>query len=432
MDNAAVSDVMAGKTCLRLGSRGAAVRIIQQGLIDLNKLYARHVNGVFDERTERAVLELQRQWGLTPNGVVDQTTMQKIDELFRSMRPYVVLAQRAATTAGTRDLTSVDLASIDRALQPPNALAPQPGGQAPRFQEEVDGQRYGPALERRINAVIDRQFENMAKGKADAHRDPSQLHDWKSMEDVGAQSKKATDAVFGNWKQGPEIKAGTVLFDRWAAETKRQKAASPKQLRGTAEWRVEKILRSDAKVQALNTKHNADRTKAPVKGIVADIAKRIVDRRQGQLLEIHKGWPGAASDGKVYLQRFKSADAQKNRRTMWRLFQTIIHEYLHTLTHPKYFAYARSLSKDKGHTLREGMTDLFTKIVYSNVSLTPQLRKSVEGCFYDKDNPFAVPPLHTYGATQQAEQVMAVAGARAMYNAFFLGKVDLVGAKKNR
>jgi hypothetical protein len=44
---------------------------------------------------------------------------------------------------------------------------------------------------------------------------------------------------------------------------------------------------------------------------------------------------------------------------MWQSFQTLVHEYAHTLDHRRYRAYAAKLGKTdpaRGPTLREGAT----------------------------------------------------------------------------
>ena len=132
----------------------------------------------------------------------------------------------------------------------------------------------------------------------------------------------------------------------------------------------------------------------------------------------------------MQLQRFVRSDTTENRRQFWRLFQTIIHEYLHTLTHARYAQYAQSLGDPRGHTLREGVTDVLTKTVWSTVqgNITPALRQQVEGPFHDPAVPVQPPPLSTYPQTQQAEQVISTCGLRNMYAAYFYGHTNLIGA----
>jgi hypothetical protein len=182
-------------------------------------------------------------------------------------------------------------------------------------------------------------------------------------------------------------------------------------------------------VAELNREHGADLTRSPEQGIATGVRDEIARRRTVELLEIHKGWPASAGNGQVHLQRFVRSDATQNRRQLWRLFQTIIHEYLHTLTHARYSRYAHSLGDPRGHTLREGVTDVRTKAVWSTVegNVTPTLRQRVEGPYHDVATPIQPPPLSTYPQTRQAEQVISTCGLRNMYAAYFRGETHLIG-----
>ena len=105
--------------------------------------------------------------------------------------------------------------------------------------------------------------------------------------------------------------------------------------------------------------------------------KTIAEAREQELLEIDRGWEGTAGGGIVSLQRWRVADQAGDRRprsaaSLLDIFQTMIHEYLHTLTHEQYYAYARTMpGGDAGvqyNTLIEGMTSAMTEIVWANVA----------------------------------------------------------------
>jgi len=149
------------------------------------------------------------------------------------------------------------------------------------------------------------------------------------------------------------------------------------------------------------------------------------------LLAIQKGWEGAADPRAklIYVQLFKSADENENRAFMWREFQTMIHEYLHTLSHRRFRTFADNHPDPaKGHALREGMTDYLTKVVWATVSTDdPTLRAAVEGPFHDATTSTPVPGLATYSAAVEAEEVVGLVGARNAYAAYFLGHVELIG-----
>lgn len=148
--------------------------------------------------------------------------------------------------------------------------------------------------------------------------------------------------------------------------------ASPAQLHDIAVWRVQKILNEYEQVATLNRAHGADLARTPESGIANTVRDAVATQRQAELLEIHKGWPGSAGGGQVQLQRFASADPARNRRRFWRMFQTLIHEYVHTITHSRYSAYADSLGDPRGHTLREGVTDVFDGQVPKVLQIAPE------------------------------------------------------------
>ena len=104
----------------------------------------------------------------------------------------------------------------------------------------------------------------------------------------------------------------------------------------------------------------------------------------------------------------------------------LIHEYIHATTHSRYTAFVNTLPDLKAHTLREGMTDAFTKIVWSNVQITDALRVAVEGPYHDPGVVQPVPELHVYPATRNAEEVIAIIGIDNAANAYFLGKTELI------
>jgi hypothetical protein len=156
----------------------------------------------------------------------------------------------------------------------------------------------------------------------------------------------------------------------------------------------------------------------------------MVAKYRAELLEIHKGWPASAEDGKVLLQMFRGADAHEDRMFMWKTWQTLIHEYIHTLAHSKFSKYADNHpDKAKGHALREGMTDYLFKLVMSQTNLTDAaLHKTVEGPYHDVGVVEKVTVRSGYAAAIEAEQLVGIVGANNAFAAFFLGRVELIGA----
>ena len=68
------------KTVLKQGSRGEAVRTLQEGLNHLG--YGLKVDGVFGSKTKSAVIKFQKRYPeLTPNGIFDSKTRILLDKV---------------------------------------------------------------------------------------------------------------------------------------------------------------------------------------------------------------------------------------------------------------------------------------------------------------------------------------------------------------
>jgi hypothetical protein len=124
------------------------------------------------------------------------------------------------------------------------------------------------------------------------------------------------------------------------------------------------------------------------------------------------------------------------------MFQTMIHEYLHTLTHAKYYALAGTLPGGGGgdayNTFVEGMTSALTEIVWSNLGdylpWRSDLARRVEGTDYVDwaTTEKAVPPVFNrrYGSYEQAMAILHAIGPENVFAAYFLGEVDYIRPAK--
>ena len=152
-----------------------------------------------------------------------------------------------------------------------------------------------------------------------------------------------------------------------------------------------------------------------------------------------------AGGGIVSLQRWRVADqpgeaaGHGQRHHFWDVFQTMIHEYLHTLTHQRYEAYAQTLpGGDAGvqyNTLIEGMTSAMTAIVWANVASRVgqrALSELVEGTdlYVDEATSKAACPVipARYPSYHQAMELITIVGPRNVFAAYLLGEVDLIRA----
>lgn len=247
---------------------------------------------------------------------------------------------------------------------------------------------------------------------------------------------------------GPAFDKTNNLRDRWAVQAKEIQdlqdvskkggaagAAADKELAGIARWRVQKIVNSNKDINTINAEHGAVVSRPAEKAIVAAVVEDIAKARASELREIHKGWSASADPNtrEVFLQLFKSSDAAENRQFMWRTFQTLVHEYIHTLNHSRFRAYSQKLSGTepaKSHALREGATEYLTKVVLSTVNYGDKgLRKQVEGPYHDPTVAEPAPVYGGYAQAVEAEQVAGLVGASNFFAAYFLGDIELIGGK---
>jgi peptidoglycan hydrolase-like protein with peptidoglycan-binding domain len=447
-DLLAVAD---GKKTLAPGANGIAVTKVQRALVELGQPVT--LTGTLDASTVTALKAFQHTKAIAETGSVDKPTMLALDAAFTDYsvegkllkglkpstkptegKPYDVGKAPKELLAATHAPDAAERTALADALSTETKADPKTGT-PPKFVEVVGGQNYGDRIEAAVNKVIDTQLAWAKPMEND--RKAGHLYDWGNIEKVGVQSKTATDASFGSYATGKALKATGVdakIKDAWEFKEK-ELAADPGAAGEAASWRVTKILDGHASISAIDSEHGAIQSHAAEKAIVDPIHAKIATARKAELVLIHKAWPAFASGNDVFIQRIEKHDAKGHfdkadgRNYMWKTFQTIIHEYIHTLEHPAHQAYRAKLPAQKGgFTLREGTTDYFTKIAYNNTDRAdPTLRTNVEGPFHEPAVVHPIPPLTTYRESANAERAAGIVGLPNLCGAFFLGQLELIG-----
>ncbi len=437
-----LEQVMGGAAVLKVGDKGLYVTKIQQALADLDLLDEKEVSGTFGPSTSAPLKAYQEENGLAQSGQVDTDTLALLDKTFAHHGVELRIAQGSAAperttpgeypadsapeslTVGVRTLSDEDASAARDAIKTKQLGGP--GGVLPTFVPDLgDGYIYGIRLYDILADEVEYEYQLYGDGKADK-RHEGDLVGWPHIERVAARSKAATDAVFGKFTIGPALKQGAGIHDGWD-QTVSDLSTEEKRI-GAADWRVDKLLIGNSKVKALDREHGAIQSRPEEALIVDDVREKILDKYYWDLLEIHKGWPGFASDGVVNIQRFKSDEHKTNRAEMWDLFQTVVHEYLHTLEHSAHVAYRRGLDgQDGSMTLHEGVVEYFTYTVLESVKYDDALRRDVEGEFYEEGVADPIPEYRGYAEQAQAEKLAGIVGARNVMAAFFLGDVAKIG-----
>lgn len=131
------------------------------------------------------------------------------------------------------------------------------------------------------------------------------------------------------------------------------------------------------------------------------------------------------------MQRWDMGGQQANRQQFWRTFRTMIHEYLHKVTHAHYSAKARTLGRTRAQIFTEGGTSYFDRNVWQTlhpqeISTNGQLRETVEGAQYPYD-PSVIGTWSGYSQVSQFEQIVSEVGEENVRAAYFRGRTDRIG-----
>jgi hypothetical protein len=273
------------------------------------------------------------------------------------------------------------------------------------------------------------------------------------MEDIGNVSKKETDAVFGSYydkSKHLDLKADTPhkrgnIHDQFKDTQKELAGLTKDQRREKARQLVIYFFQSDDTVRHLNKDHNAsplfdkdDKPKNDEAKVLTKLSNEFTrtDAQVKKLNEIDRGWPATADPRtkEVSIQLFKGETADDDRAFLWDMFQTLIHEYMHTLVHKDYRKFADSFgqSSNENNTLIEGVDSLLSEIVWTNVEpRIQQLRPLIEGPAYAKLPPLKMimpPAQRRYPSYAEALRLVQVVGVRNVYAAYFMGDVKKIGA----
>jgi peptidoglycan hydrolase-like protein with peptidoglycan-binding domain len=434
-----LANVNTGASKITMGASGLAVTKLQQALVDLGYLPAGGATGSFDAATHAAVLKFQTDKGVAPSGEFDKATLAKLHTIYDTRKPYIDDAKVDPLVPGTHVLSATDKAA---AL---SALVPAPVAGAPStFQEDLGPPKgkYGPRMEAQLKGLIKAFHKELFSDKLPLRANPAaNFFTWSALEAPALAAKNVVDKVYGSNYGGaaakpPLTKAGGNLIDQWTDEVATNAGLTAAQKKAKAVDKVWYLINSNC--DAINNEHSAVPSAAAETAILTPIVQRLVATAADvqTLLDLDIGWEGAQLSGKVYLQRFKSTDAdaakakEANRVHMWDLFETCIHEYIHTLAHPDYNVWAEHfrLAGDvtRYNTLTEGFCDFFTLNVRKDAAL-PAVQALVEGP-YANGNPPAPDASGVYPSNVQAEQVVSIVGIRNAQAAYFGGKTRLMGS----
>ncbi len=437
-DEPTLDEISDGKKTLKRKDKGEAVIRVSTALSELGYFTAlAKIDEIFGPALEEGVKKFQDAKGLKGKaaaGAVDKPTFDALDAAFsagyRVERDVLGKQKKPNLTKETQSLDPAEKAASNSAIS--TEAKPDPvTGKLPEFHPDIPAGNYEIRLQALTDKAIVNQYNRLGKGKAAEHANAAKLVDWPEVDSLAGESAKAVDAVFGEYAHSAAPKHGVNVFDAWDKKEADLKAGGVAKEDSEANWRVFKILMgSDAAMVSLDKEHGAIKSRTDEKKIVVRVQAALVAKYRTELIETDKGWPGFEDDGKTYIQRFQGDTPDSKKKARWKLYQTMIHEYIHGLESKEHVKYRTGMTEQKGNkTLREGTTDYFTKIVWNGIVIDDALRKRIEGSLNDPKTKFPIPPLGTYPEAANAERLAGVVGLRNLAAAFFLGKIDLIGGK---
>lgn len=408
----------------------------------------RQVDGAADQPAREALRATQRGVDVRRHSV--DVGLQNLYRDVARGNTRFMLRERTAAPFDTPQ----QRARIHASTAPEVRVDPQTGRQA-EFVSQLPGEplNYEQKLRNLLGDIITRHYNDKVVGKGDAERlDPTRMHRLADMECIANRAKAETDRVFGHLAHSPAMRADTPtrrgnihdLFAEYEARLQHPDM-TPEIRRQQAQVHVRYFLSTDGDIRRLNDRHTASPTPAtdaqgrpnPVAGIHERLVVEFTDTPE-EVTRIHhiwRGWTATAGGGHINIQLWRAATPERDRLYLWDIFQTMIHEYMHTLVHDDYRAYALSLGHNTARyiTLMEGVDTLLSETVWADVAprvTDPGLRLAVEGQRYA-----ALPPLphvphpefvRRYPAYAEAVRLTQLVGIANIYAAYFLGDVEKI------
>jgi hypothetical protein len=359
---------------------------------------------------------------------------------------------------GSIPVTEADLRSGTTPADPARqtelqeALRPERSPTATTFNPQLPGetQDYEAKIRALLPRMVDAYYAETVTNR------PARTHTLAEFEAIGNVSKDETDAVFGQFYSAaahPAFVADTPrrrgnLHDAFAETERELRRMSRPQRRQMARALLFYFFQSNSRIRRINRAHgasprfdNRSRPQNQEARILASIADDFTSTptRVRRLNEIDRGWDASARGREVYVQLFEPTDTAEDRLLLWDMFQTLIHEYMHTLSQRRYSDYAESFGNNSNeyNTLIEGVDCLLSEIVWEHVQPRvgdATLRQQVEGPTYAALPAIDVPhpSMRRYPSYTEALRLADLVGIHAVYAAYFLGLVDRIGGPPPR
>jgi len=361
---------------------------------------------------------------------------------------YRDIAMSRGRGTGIRRLGRAEKARIADVLKPkkyPTLLQPKD------FKSTLLSGRYEDKIRKRLTEMIISYHQYAVKIAAERRAGAAKLTPMAHFEQIGNAATTEVHKVFARYakclpsEKNQFFKVGKNLFDLFETFRAKISKMSRSEKLWWAEFKLTYFLQVDPDIRGINNEHNAvvgRMAKSPGEpesefAILKRVRRELAAVHTNKLLGISQALSNWFWKKQVWVQRKATATETERRKQFWVVFQTMIHEYLHSLMHRKYNDYAERFrggaASHEYHTLVEGMASLLTEIVWSNVHpKCPKLRAQVEGPLAKLPFDAAfIPPIGElrYRAYCEAVKLVAIVGIENLYGAYFCGRISLIAAK---
>lgn len=409
----------------RRGAQATQVELLQGRLNDDGADPALTVDGIFGPLTHAAVVAFQGRHGLQPDGVVGLRTWGVIDELGR----HGIAGPEATVLDEVVPVSQADHDAVEQILHPSHS-----GGVAgPAMTDTGPGGAYETevlaALDRLHTTVVGGLVATPAVDMNHANR-VSEAAQREVEEFFGSAITLASRRPTGDWHPGSS---------RMGLADASTRPMDEGDILGWTDYFMDNGSYEPAQIAAV---HHFDSTRdAPDRAEhdrVRDLWLTGHDGRR-KARAMARAWPAEASTGTVFLQLRDSG--YQDRVGMWDLFGTMVHEFLHLVTHPNYGDTADAIGGGARDILIEGMDDHMAQQVWRAVrpraATEDALRTIVEGPFFS--TPAAVADYaagsaidqrvteHHYDSMADADSIASRVGEPNARAAFFMGHVEALG-----
>lgn len=403
---------------LRQGSPHAEdIEFLQERLNIDGATPALEVDGIFGPLTDAATREFQRRHGLIVDGVVGPQTWGALNALERAG-----IAGPEDVMSGTRPVTAEQHLEVEQALHP---NAQTSGGSVTT--PPMTGAGVGGEFEQHMIAALDTLINDRVNPENEIPASPDLMDPIREIADAAQQTVEdfyARYIVMASRTPTGSYHPGSFRIPLRDASTR------PVSRADAAGWVDYFMSEPSYEPSQVLTDHNVDTSRArPDRAEYARVRDLYVrnDTRFRNVRNVIRGWPAEAGTGTVFIQP-REYQGLVGR---WSLFKTMMHEFLHLVTHPNYERAVAAIGGSARQALIEGFTDHFTLQVWHHVrdslETNRALRQRVEGNLFQPDlDPAVLDDPSTY-AQEAPERIVAAVGEENARVAYFMGHADLLG-----